>query len=85
MMKMIEEAKEEEKINYFNIPCYAYGTTGETKQIEPAILIRDAKQSVSPSEAKTQDLKAQDILPVVKESSELKRGLHSATGGTVAN
>lgn len=40
---------------------------------------------MSPSEAKTQDLKTQDILPVVKESSELKRGLHSATGGTVAN
>lgn len=72
MLKMIEEAKEEEKINYFNIPCYAYGTTGETKQIEPAILIREVKQSVSPSEFKTQDMKTQDNLPVAQESSDLK-------------
>ena len=73
-------------MNYFNIPCYAYGTTGETKQIDPAMLISDIKSIpiLASKESISKSQNSEECKELTPKDTQ-RRGVASATGGTVAN
>ncbi len=51
-MKELPKPEEAQKNTYFNVPCYAYGTTGETKQLEqktPTSEGGDSEKKTSPT------------------------------------